>query len=234
MKFLATILIVLIVALIIILPQVFFSVDETEVAIVTRFGEITSEITEPGLNIKTPFIESVTRYEKRLLVFDAQPDSLLTKDKKRLIIDVYARGRIVDPALFRERLGNEQAAADRAIGIISSELRSEVASHNQSEIITTQRDQIMNTVLVSVSPQLEEFGISVVDVRIKRADFPLEIAESVYSRMRAERQRKADKERAEGNEIDAQVRADADRKATIILANANRDSRIITGCGDAE
>ena len=101
MKFLATILIVLIVALIIILPQVFFSVDETEVAIVTRFGEITSEITEPGLNIKTPFIESVTRYEKRLLVFDAQPDSLLTKDKKRLIIDVYARGRIVDPALFR-------------------------------------------------------------------------------------------------------------------------------------
>ena len=100
MKFLATILIVLIVALIIILPQVFFSVDETEVAIVTRFGEITSEITEPGLNIKTPFIESVTRYEKRLLVFDAQPDSLLTKDKKRLIIDVYARGRIVDPVSY--------------------------------------------------------------------------------------------------------------------------------------
>lgn len=234
MKFITTIIIVLIVALVIMLPQIFFSVDETEVAIVTRFGEITSEITEPGLNIKTPFIESVTRYEKRLLVFDAQPDSLLTKDKKRLIIDVYARGRIVDPALFRERLGNEQAAADRAIGIISSELRSEVASHNQSEIITTQRDQIMNTVLVSVSPQLEEFGITVVDVRIKRADFPSEIAESVYSRMRAERQRKADKERAEGNEIDAQVRADADRKATIILANANRDSRIITGCGDAE
>ena len=201
---LVSIVIVLVVILgAIFIPQVFFKVDETQVALVTRFGEIKSQIQSPGLNIKTPFIDKVTKYEKRLLLFDAPPDSLLTKDKKRLIIDVYARGQIINPALFRETVGDEQIAADRAVDIISSELRREIASHNQSEIITTQRDQLMANVLAEVKPKLKEFGLTVADVRIKRADFPGEIANSVYSRMQAERQRKADKERAEGAEIDA-------------------------------
>ena len=234
MKLLSILLIALIVVMAIMLPQIFFTVQETEVGIVTRFGQIKSEITSPGLRIKTPFIDQVTKFEKRLLIFDAPPDSLLTKDKKRLIIDVYARGRIVDPRVFKERLGDEQRATDRAVDIISSELRREIGIHNQSEIITTQRDLMMDNVKVAVTPKLLEFGIVVEDVRIKRADFPGEIADSVYARMQAERQRKADKERAEGAEIDAQVRADADRKATIILANATRDSQIISGCGEAE
>ena len=140
----------------------------------------------------------------------------------------------MNPSLFRERLGDEVTAAARAAEIVTSELRREIASHDQSEIITTQRDLMLANVLTSVKPKLEEFGIDVIDVRIKRADFPGEIAESVYSRMQAERKRKADKERAEGAEIDAQVRADADRKATIILANAERDSSIIRGCGEAQ
>ena len=234
MKLLSILLIALIIVMAIMLPQIFFTVSETEVGIVTRFGQIKSEITSPGLRIKTPFIDQVTKFEKRLLIFDAPPDSLLTKDKKRLIIDVYARGRIVDPRVFKERLGDEQRATDRAVDIISSELRREIGIHNQSEIITTQRDLMMDNVKVAVTPKLLEFGIVVEDVRIKRADFPGEIADSVYARMQAERQRKADKERAEGAEIDAQVRADADRKATIILANATRDSQIINGCGEAE
>ena len=234
MKLLSILLIALIIVMAIMLPQIFFTVSETEVGIVTRFGQIKSEITSPGLRIKTPFIDQVTKFEKRLLIFDAPPDSLLTKDKKRLIIDVYARGRIVDPRVFKERLGDEQRATDRAVDIISSELRREIGIHNQSEIITTQRDLMMDNVKVAVTPKLLEFGIAVEDVRIKRADFPGEIADSVYARMQAERQRKADKERAEGAEIDAQVRADADRKATIILANATRDSQIINGCGEAE
>ena len=234
MRSLIIILIAAIVLAAIILPQIFFVVDEKSVAIVTRFGEIQREVKSPGLKIKTPFVDSVTRFEKRLLNFDAPPDSLLTKDKKRLIIDVYARGRIVNPTLFRERLGDEVTAAARAAEIVTSELRREIASHDQSEIITTQRDLMLANVLTSVKPKLEEFGIDVIDVRIKRADFPGEIAESVYSRMQAERKRKADKERAEGAEIDAQVRADADRKATIILANAERDSSIIRGCGEAQ
>ena len=234
MKLLAVLLVALIIVLAIMLPQIFFSINETEVGIVTRFGQIKSEITTPGLRIKTPFIDQVTTFEKRLLLFDAPPDSLLTKDKKRLIIDVYARGRIVDPRVFKERLGDEQRAADRAVDIISSELRREIGVHNQSEIITTQRDSMMANVKAAVTPKLMEFGIEVEDVRIKRADFPGEIADSVYARMKAERQRKADKERAEGAEIDAQVRADADRKATIIIAAATRDSQIINGCGEAE
>ena len=234
MRSLIIILIAAIVVAAIILPQIFFVVDEKKVAIVTRFGEIQREVKSPGLNVKAPFLDNVTYFEKRLLNFDAPPDSLLTKDKKRLIIDVYARGRIVNPTLFRERLGDEVTAAARAAEIVTSELRREIASHDQSEIITTQRDVMLANVLASVKPKLAEFGIDVIDVRIKRADFPGEIAESVYSRMQAERKRKADKERAEGAEIDAQVRADADRKATIILANAERDSSIIRGCGEAQ
>lgn len=234
MRSLIIILIAAIVVAAIILPQIFFVVDEKKVAIVTRFGEIQREVKSPGLNVKAPFLDNVTYFEKRLLNFDAPPDSLLTKDKKRLIIDVYARGRIVNPTLFRERLGDEVTAAARAAEIVTSELRREIASHDQSEIITTQRDLMLSNVLASVKPKLSEFGIDVIDVRIKRADFPGEIAESVYSRMQAERKRKADKERAEGAEIDAQVRADADRKATIILANAERDSSIIRGCGEAQ
>ena len=234
MRSLIIILIAAIVVAAIILPQIFFVVDEKKVAIVTRFGEIQREVKSPGLNVKAPFLDNVTYFEKRLLNFDAPPDSLLTKDKKRLIIDVFARGRIVNPSLFRERLGDEVTAAARAAEIVTSELRREIASHDQSEIITTQRDLMLANVLASVKPKLAEFGINVIDVRIKRADFPGEIAESVYSRMQAERKRKADKERAEGAEIDAQVRADADRKATIILANAERDSSIIRGCGEAQ
>jgi len=234
MKLFSIVLVGLIILSAIMLPQIFFSVSETEVGIVTRFGQIKSEITSPGLRMKTPFMDQVTTFEKRLLLFDAPPDSLLTRDKKRLIIDVYARGRITNPKIFKERLGDEQRASDRAVDIISSELRREIGVHNQSEIITTQRDSMMANVKAAVTPKLREFGIEVVDVRIKRADFPGEIADSVYARMKAERQRKADKERAEGAEIDAQVRADADRKATIIIAAATRDSQIINGCGEAE
>ena len=223
-----------IILLAILIPQFIFVVDETKVAIVTRFGNIEAEIDSPGPYIKMPFIDTVTQYEKRLLIFDAPPDSLLTKDKKRLIIDVYARGRIVDPRTFRERLGDEQTAIDRAVAILSSELRTEIASRDQVDIITTQRDQMMDNVLVAVKPKLSEFGLTIDDVRVKRVDYPDEIAESVYSRMKAERQRIANRERAEGAEIDAQVRSDADRKATIIIASATRDSSILAGCGAAE
>tara|TARA_Y100000996_G_C22558127_1_gene656332 strand:- start:1701 stop:2900 length:1200 start_codon:yes stop_codon:yes gene_type:complete len=234
MRRLTLITIGVIILLAILIPQFIFVVDETKVAIVTRFGNIESEIDSPGPYIKMPFIDTVTQYEKRLLIFDAPPDSLLTKDKKRLIIDVYARGRIVDPRIFRERLGDEQTAIDRAVAILSSELRTEIASRDQVDIITTQRDQMMDNVLVAVKPKLSEFGLTIDDVRVKRVDYPDEIAESVYSRMRAERERIANRERAEGAEIDAQVRSDADRKATIIIASATRDSSILSGCGEAE
>ena len=234
MRFIALILILLAVIAAIIGPQLFFVVDEKELAIVTRFGQVQKSINSPGLYVKTPFIDSTTYFDKRLLIFDAPPDSLLTKDKKRLIIDVYARGRIVDPKLFRETVRTEAGGKARAVDILSSELRREIASDNQAEIITTKREDIMNRIRDNVKPKLREFGLDIIDVRIKRADFPPEIAESVYARMQAERKRISDKERAEGAEIDAQVRATVDRDATIIRANAQRTADITRGAGDAQ
>ncbi len=234
MKFLALALIIVAAVAAIVGPQLFFIVDEKELAIVTRFGEVQQSIRSPGLYTKTPFIDTTTYFDRRLLSFDAPPESLLTKDKKRLIIDVYARGRIVDPVLFRETVQTESQGKARAVDIITSELRREIASDNQAEIITTKREDIMKRVQILVQPKLREFGIDIIDVRIKRADFPPEIAESVYARMQSERKRKADKERAEGQEIDAQVRAAVDREAAIIKATAQRKAEITRGEGEAE
>ena len=234
MKFLAIALIVLAAVAAIVGPQLFFVVDEKQQAIVTRFGDVQQSIRSPGLYVKTPFIDATTYFDKRLLSFDAPPESLLTKDKKRLIIDVYARGRIVDPVLFRETVQTESQGKARAVDIITSELRREIASDNQAEIITTKREDIMKRVQVLVQPKLREFGIDIIDVRIKRADFPPEIAESVYARMQSERKRKADKERAEGQEIDAEVRAAVDREAAIIKATAQRQAEITRGEGEGE
>lgn len=234
MKFIALALIVLAAIAAIVGPQLFFVVDEKQQAIVTRFGEVQQSIRSPGLYVKTPFIDTTTYFDKRLLSFDAPPESLLTKDKKRLIIDVYARGRIVDPVLFRETVQTESQGKARAVDIITSELRREIASDNQAEIITTKREDIMVRVQAIVQPKLREFGIDIIDVRIKRADFPPEIAESVYQRMQSERKRKADKERAEGQEIDAEVRAAVDREAAIIKATAQRTAEITRGEGEAE
>ena len=145
-----------------------------------------------------------------------------------------ARGRIVDPKLFRETVRTESQAASRAVDIISSELRAEIAGDNQAEIITTSREGIMARVRDTVKPKLAEFGSDLIDVRIKHDDFLPEIADSVYARMQAERKRKADKERAEGAEIDATVRADVDRQATIIVANNEKTANITRGEGEAQ
>ena len=216
------------------LAQGLFIVSEVNTAIVTRFGEPIKTVNSPGLNFKVPFIDQVRKFEKRLLIFDAPPDSLLTSDKKRLVIDIYARGKIVDPLLFFKTTRNETLAASRAIDIISSELRREIASDLQAEIIKTSREQIMNNVKALANPKIREFGIELVDVRIKRADFPEEIADSIYGRMIAERKRKADKERAEAAEIDLTVRSEVDKDAAIIRAKADEESKIIVGNAEAE
>ncbi len=234
MKLIATLILILVLAAAIVGPQAFFVVDETQVAVVTRFGDPVRSIKSPGLYIKTPFIERATYLEKRLLVFDAPPDSLLTKDKKRLVIDVYARGRIEDPLLFVETLRTESRAASRVIDIVSSDLRVEIGLDDQSEIIRTSRELIMNRVRDEVRPKLREFGIEIVDVRIKRADFPGEIANSIYQRMIAERKRIADRERAAGTKADLEKRASVDRQAVVIRSSAQRDADIIRGCGEAD
>ena len=235
MRFVGPLLIIIIIAVFILGPQTFFKVDETETAIVTRFGEIIgSSKMSPGLYMKTPFIDSVTYFDKRLLVFDAPPDSLLTKDKKNLEIDVYARGKITNPKVFYSTLRTEVSGYNRVVDIVSSELRREIANDEQSEIISISREAIMNRVRDAVVPKLQEFGIELIDVRIKRADFPDAVADSVHKRMIAERERIANRERAEGAEYDLERRANADRTAIEIRTAAQRDAEIIKGCAEAD
>lgn len=215
-------------------PQSFFVVDQTKVALVTRFGEPKRAILLPGLYAKTPFVDTVTYYEKRLALFDATADTFLTADKKRLIIDVYAIGRITDPLRFRETVQDTQRAVTRATDIITSDLRQEIALDEQSEIIRLNREAIMNRVRNVSKPKVQDFGIEIKDVRISRADFPNEIATSIYARMEAERQRIADAERSEGDKRDLEIRANVDRQSTIIRAEAERDANLLRGEGEAD
>ena len=233
MRAIAAVLIIVLVGAAVLIPQAFVVIDETELAIVTRFGDPVRTIKNPGLSIKTPFIDQITKFEKRLLIFDAPADSLLTKDKKRLIIDVYARGRVSDPLVFFQKVRNETQARSRVIDIVASELRREIAMDDQKEIIDTTREAIMNRVRDGVRPLIAELGIDIIDVRIKRADFPETIASSVYERMKAERKRIADRERAQGAEADLQKRAEVDREAVEITSEAVKESDIIRGEAEA-
>ena len=183
---------------------------------------------------KRRLVDSVTKFEKRLLIFDAPAESLLTSDKKRLIIDVYARGRITDPLLFFQTVRSVTQARSRVIDIVASELRREIAKDLQLDVIKTKREEIENSVRDGVRPIINELGIDVVDVRIKRADFPQAIAGSVYERMKAERKRIADRERAEGAEADLEKRAKVDREAVEIRSGARKEADIIRGEAEAE
>jgi len=232
MKTLITIVIVIVAAFILI-PQWLFTVDETELAMVTRFGEPKRQITNPGLNTKTPFVESVTKFDKRLLRYDASPADLLTRDKKTLHIDAYARYRIVDSLKFFQTVSNEAGARRRVGDLVDSALREEIAKDNQVDIIKTEREVIMQRVLVASASKAREFGIEIVDVRTKRIDFLSTVQANIFARMQAERSRKAKAFRAEGEEEAAKIRAQVDKEKTIILANANKTANILRGEGEA-
>ena len=234
MKIFVAILVLLAILAGILGPQALFVVDETQAAIVTRFGEPKRSILRPGLYLKTPFIDSVTYFDKRRKLFDAPAESLLTADKRRLVIDVYAITRVQDPLVFFQKVRTEQGAITASNPIIRSVIRGEIGEDEQAQIIRESREEIMNRVTIEVTPLVREFGIAVVDVRVKRIDFPDEIAPNIFERMRAERKRKADAERADGAKRDLEIRADVDRRATIIRAEAERDANILRGQGEAE
>jgi len=234
MRLLAALLVILAVLVGVFGPQVFFVVDETQSAIVTRFGEPRASYNFPGLKVKLPFAEQVTYFDKRRTLFDAEPDRLLTSDKEQLIIDVYAIGRVIEPLTFFLKVKTAQGAVSAALPIVASALREEIARDEQSQIIRTSRDNIMDDVRRSVTPELAEFGIGVVDVRVMRIDFPEQIAPNIYARMQAERKRIAAGLRSEGEKRSLEIKADVDRKAQIIRAQADRDADIIRGCGLAE
>lgn len=235
MRFITIFFPLLIILSIIIAGQALFVVDETETAIVTRFGDpIRPSITSPGLYAKTPFIDTVTKFDKRNTLFDAAPDSLLTSDKKRLIIDAYAIGKIVDPLQFFKTVKTPRGAVTAATGIIASDLRSEIANDLQIDVIKSNRQKIMESVTIASAEKIIDFGIQISDIRVKRADFPDETLNAIYDRMRAERARKANEERAEGEKRSLEIRAEVDKQATVIESEAIKKSNQIMGEGDAE
>lgn len=232
MKSLIAIAVGVVLALVVV-SSTFFTVDEKDQVIILQLGDFVREVREPGLHYKTPFIQQVTRYEKRLLRYDASPAEFLTKDKKSLVVDTYMRFRIIDPLKFFQTLRSIPQANARMGNIISSLLREAVASHDQSEIITEKREPIMLDVRNEARQKVATFGIEIVDVRIKRTDFKREIAESIYSRMRAERERISKRYRSEGAEEQLKIKAGTDKERAILLAEAKRRSQVIRGEGDA-
>lgn len=214
--------------------QVLFIVDETKQAIILQFGEPIAIVREPGLAIKLPVTQNVIYFEKRILSSDAPPQEYLTTDKKRLVVDHVTRWRITDPLLFFKAVRTEAGARARLDDIVFSELRRELAIVDFVDVISEQRDQIEERVARSAANKAAEFGIEVVDVRTKRADLPKEVEQSVFDRMRAERQRESSLFRAEGEEQANIIRAQADRSSTIIVAEGFREAQRLRGEGEAE
>jgi membrane protease subunit HflC len=212
----------------------FFIVDETELAIVTQMGDFRRRIMRPGIQFKVPGLQQVDKLENRILVSDTPPAEFLTLDKKRLVADPITWWKIKDPWLFLQKLSDETRARSRIDDIVNSELRREFASHDFGNIIGNARSPLMEQVTLNTRKQTDDFGILLVDIRIRRADLPPEVQDSVFQRMRAERDRVAKKYRSEGEEEAAKIRADTDKEKTILLAEAYQQSQKIRGEGDAQ
>lgn len=211
-----------------------FTVNETEQVIIVQLGKYVKTIDEPGLHFKTPFIQTVYRFERRILEYDAAAAKVLTKDKKYLVVDNYARWKIVNPLKFYQTVRTEAGAQARLDDIVFSELREDLASYTLSEVVSVQRGAVMDRVSRESDKKARDYGIQVIDVRIKRADLPVEVEQSVYERMGAERERIAKKYRSEGEEKAVKIKAAADKEKTILLASAYQEAEKIKGEGDAQ
>jgi len=212
-----------------------FIVDETEQVVILAFGKPVRTITEPGINMKVPFpLQEKIKFDDRLLEYDSPPEEILSKDKKTLIVDNYVRWRIVDPLQFLKTVQAIPTALSRMDDIVYSELRRELGTHDMVEIITENREKLMEIVTFNSNNATLDYGIEVLDVRIRRVDLPAENEESIYARMEAERNRQANKFRSEGEEEAQKIRASTDRDKTIILADAYKEAERIRGEGDAK
>lgn len=221
------------IALWIVLPQFVFIMDEREQAIITQFGAYVRTITTPGLHVKMPFVHTLQRFDKRVLATDAAPAEYLTLDKKRLVVDYVTRWRINDPLAFFKSVGTLEGARARIEDIVFSELRRELASQDFAPVTSEMREPTMEAVAKGAAARTADFGIELIDVRIKRADLPGEVQQSVFARMVSERGRIAKRYRSEGEEEAAKLRAETDKQREIILAQAYDRSQRLQGEGDA-
>ena len=211
-----------------------YTISMVEQAVITQLGKPVKNVDEPGLHFKIPFIQKITKFPKQLLDYDSAPTEILTKDKKNLLIDNYAKWRILDSLKLLQTVRDTNGAQSRLDDIIYSELRVELGRHNLIDIVSTTRDEIMKLVTKRTNEKAKEYGITVLDVRIKRADMPQEIANSIYNRMRTERERIAKEYRAQGKEEAQKIRAKTDKEKIVLLAEAYKKEQGIRGEGDAK
>jgi len=211
-----------------------FIVHQNEQALVLRFGEPKRVVTEPGLNWKVPLVDTVEIYDKRILDLDSQPQEVTASDQKRLVVDSFARYKIVDPLKFYQTLRYEEGVRSRLGPIIDSAMRRVLGASTFQDVVRDKREELMKRIAAQVNKEGNDFGLQVVDVRIKRADLPEQNSKSVFDRMRAERQREAAEFRAQGKAEANRIKATADREATVIQAEATRKGEELRGGGDAE
>jgi membrane protease subunit HflC len=209
-----------------------FTVNEIQKAIVLQFGDPKRVIQQPGLNIKIPFIQNVILLDKRILNLDTPSEEIIAKDQKRLIVDAFARFIIKDPLKFYISVGNERVARSRLATIINSRIRGVLGQEELATLVSKERSRLMGQITKDVNAEAAQFGIEVIDVRIKRADLPQANSEAIYRRMQTERTREAKEFRAQGAEIAQTIRSTSDKEVTIILAEANKNSEILKGEGD--
>lgn len=211
-----------------------FIVRETDQVLVMRFGEPQRQITEPGLNFKVPFVDTARYFDKRVLDYDAASQEIPTADQKQLVVNAFARYRIVEPLAFFTSIATERAMEDRFDALINSALRRVLGEVDLSVVLTPERARLMDDFTTIVAQEAERFGLQVVDVRIKRIDLPQENSEAIFRRMRTQREQEATLIRAEGEKESRRIRAEADKQQRVIVAEARRDAEILRGEGDAE
>ena len=226
----------LVVFIVVLLSMSMFTVDKRQYAIVRQFGEIKKVIEEPGLNFKIPLIQNVTYFEKRILTLDTpEPERFITSEKKNVLVDHFVKWRIADPRLYFVTVGgNEARALTRLDQTVNAALREEFGKRTVHEVVSGQRDDIMEKMREKTDQDARKIGVQIIDVRLKRVDFPTEVSESVYRRMEAERKRVANELRSEGAAEAERIRADADRQREIIIAEAYRGAQQVKGEGDAK
>ena len=212
--------------------QSIFIVQEINQAIVLQFGDPKKIVTKSGLNFKLPFIQNVAYLDKRVLNLDNPPEEVIAADQKRLIVDAIARFKIIDPLKFYISVGNERVARQRLATIINSRIRGVLGKQDLATLLSKDRAKQMSIIQNDVNTEAKNFGIEIVDVRIKRADLPQANSEAIYARMQTERQREAKEFRAQGAEIATRITSTADKEVTVILANAKKKSEIMKGEGD--
>ena len=211
-----------------------FIVDQTHKAIVLQFGEPVQVITEPGLYWRTPFVQTVVQFDKRILDLETDEQEVIASDQKRLVVDAFARYRILDPLAFYRAFRSEEGARPRLTAIVDSTIRTVLGRATFIDVIRTKRAELMRQTRTLVNDEMQNFGVEMVDVRMRRADLPEANSQAIYKRMRTEREREAAELRAQGSEQSQRIKSTADKDVTVLVANANREAEQTRGVGDEE